>query len=417
MISVPESNVFDFKAFKAACLVSRQAHQERNAGLGQTIIDALMEGEDENAKSDSRRLLRKQLKTIRADVKRLPGTTSDADRAMFVDVLGLWIAAAPDTRQYKQGMHDLLAVLSAAFDDCEFAQPFALVQDIDALPEFRSCAKPVVFRLSEAHRSADLLTVFTLLMEHTQGLFEAPSPSPTSSAEQDSSLVGRIANVRALLHKYDHVLSTYLALMGAAPELFVVRWVRLLFSRETKSTADTLLLWDLLLSHLPSTPHVLECVVVVWLSAMRAVLLATPPARLLVDLAAPQALSGAARVSYVIRATQHVLDGSVKVLGGAPFPNAACAYEEFSNEYHHRFCTHDWVRFVEAKETNAEGHGLCDPLNERIPWRFPTDAAVFARYSTDQHVLQDKAARWEALRDDDKALREYLARRDWQAAE
>ncbi|GAA5892920.1 hypothetical protein JCM6882_006894 [Rhodosporidiobolus microsporus] len=209
-------------------------------------------------------------KTIRQDVQRtfpevdyfrLPATQ---DR--LTDLLFIWCKLHPSIG-YRQGMHELLA-------------PFLWVVDYDSLSSSSSPNKNSLPHLVLAGEwvEHDTWQLFAALMRAAQVYYDhqpsvalSPKPAPafpptaSSSAPAGGSsstlvqpIVSIAAHLQSLLSTVDPPLHSAFTTHQVEPQLYLIRWLRLLFSREFP-LPDTLTLWDGLFARDPSlqlTTHV-----------------------------------------------------------------------------------------------------------------------------------------------------------------
>lgn len=199
-------------------------------------------------------------KTIRQDVERTFPEMDyfrDSDvQAQLTNILFLYASANPSIG-YRQGMHELLAPLYHAveFDSGPFqgqTQPF---DDAELLGDI--CDRSWV--------AADAWTLFTSLMKGASRWYEWREAPPQAVVGQASPLSTHVninvANgpaapdyvapiVKAcnnlqsnLLRNVDPVLFKHMQSAGIEPQIYGIRWLRLLFTREF-SLRDSMLLWD-----------------------------------------------------------------------------------------------------------------------------------------------------------------------------
>ncbi|GAA5892886.1 hypothetical protein JCM6882_006886, partial [Rhodosporidiobolus microsporus] len=211
-------------------------------------------------------------KTIRQDVQRtFPEVdyfrlTATQDR--LTNLLFIWCKLHPSIG-YRQGMHELLA-------------PFLWVVDYDSLSPSPSSLpdKNSLPRLVLAGDSVedDTWQLFAALMKAAQVYYDhqpsvalspkpAPAFPPTASSSAPASgsssalvqpIVSIAAHLQSLLSTVDPALHPAFTTHQVEPQLYLIRWLRLLFSREFP-LPDTLTLWDGLFARDPSlqlTTHV-----------------------------------------------------------------------------------------------------------------------------------------------------------------
>ncbi|KAJ2057354.1 hypothetical protein GGI17_005695 [Coemansia sp. S146] len=170
---------------------------------------------------------------------------------LLADILFVY-AKLHSSLQYRQGMHELLAPILMAVDrdsvQCEGGDVFFVGQILD--------------RRFVEH---DAFAMFDRLMRICLPWYQAPSfTSPRlkpvykagGSERQAAADAGRlhtpiIAQCHLLMEKLASVepqLAGHLQSLDIEPQLFGIRWFRLLFSREFSKLSDVFLLWDILLA-------------------------------------------------------------------------------------------------------------------------------------------------------------------------
>jgi len=168
-------------------------------------------------------------------------------QAILVDILFIWSKLNDDV-SYRQGMHEILA-------------PILWVVERDATesePSGRIAA--VVF--DSTYIAHDTFTLFSVLMQHHKPSYAVAPPRTTStvrgkqSVEAEAPMVGRSRHImNNMLAKVDPELATHLQKADIVPQVFLMRWIRLLFGREF--TFDHVLeLWDWMFA----LDSALECV-------------------------------------------------------------------------------------------------------------------------------------------------------------
>ena len=192
--------------------------------------------------------------TIALDLERLhPGDefySSGDVQAALLDVLTVWSLENPSIG-YRQGMHELAALVFSqrAADAAGLGHPWG---SADAPP-----ADPVVDgapELSAAYVEHDAYAMFAALMGPTRA--DRPSaPDETTPVRmaayfEDPPKRGAASEVQAAcdrvfrtLGAVDKPLRDHLESLGIEPQLFLLRWLRVLFSREFH-LHDALHVWD-----------------------------------------------------------------------------------------------------------------------------------------------------------------------------
>ncbi|KFY23747.1 hypothetical protein V493_05669 [Pseudogymnoascus sp. VKM F-4281 (FW-2241)] len=155
---------------------------------------------------------------------------------------------------YRQGMHELAA-------------PILLAVQRDALEPMASEGSVVsgdsdrlMFNtLDASFIEHDSFTLFNLVMRTAKSFYELGEPDkrlnagPTSSAQYGSSpIVQRSKQIHeVLLAQVDPELASHLTQIEILPQIFIIRWIRLLFGREFPFE-DLLALWDKLFAEDPN---------------------------------------------------------------------------------------------------------------------------------------------------------------------
>ncbi|KEP62661.1 UNVERIFIED_CONTAM: TBC domain-containing protein [Hammondia hammondi] len=191
----------------------------------------------------------------------------DATRKALQRILFTWSRQNPDV-SYKQGMNELLAIL---FLICVREQ--APISSADSLSENVATHVRVLLSAEPSDIEADAFSLFNALMnDFLMRAAYIPPPTPpkpasspmvnilgkgpggalgglvgvTSSAPQtqQSAVLWRCSHIfHSLLRKSDTALYDHLVEMDVQPQLFLLRWLRLLFSREFH-VQDTIFIWD-----------------------------------------------------------------------------------------------------------------------------------------------------------------------------
>ncbi|KAF5391359.1 hypothetical protein D9757_002024 [Collybiopsis confluens] len=177
----------------------------------------------------------------------------------LTNILFLYSSANPDIG-YRQGMHELLAPLYHAVD-VDSLELVAQEPEFDMIQEL--CSKVWV--------AADAWILFDSLMRFASRWYEwresssaLATTSPLSNHVQinpdgQSQLKPYIATIvhdcnqiqSTLLRTTDPLLWKHLQSSGLEPQIYGIRWLRLLFTREFSMT-DAMRLWDVLFASDPS---------------------------------------------------------------------------------------------------------------------------------------------------------------------
>ncbi|EJU05342.1 RabGAP/TBC [Dacryopinax primogenitus] len=208
-------------------------------------------------------------KVIRQDVERIfpeiSYFSSQTVRENLTDILFIYCVTHPEIG-YRQGMHEVAGTILLVVDN-DSIDYGAGIKD-DELQE--CCARKSV--------SADVYAVFMSLMEGAHRWYEWREPRRRDVRGQPESWTAPIVHVcrmiqDQMLRSVDPALWAHLDSAGVEPQIYGIRWLRLLFTREFPlSTAVAI--WDCLLAADPSL-ELAEWVCVTMLLRIRNQLLST----------------------------------------------------------------------------------------------------------------------------------------------
>lgn len=187
---------------------------------------------------------------ILQDVRRLPDEPAfyhnDATQVLILDVLFLWCKMHPESGGYRQGMHELLAPIV-----------YIVHQDaVDRAAATEAMADPAMVEMLDSYFvEHDSFALFSTVMNKAKTFYEvspdtsarvASSPAapvaPTSTDQ--SAIVERSRQIHEVtLMKVDPELAVHLGSIDILPQIFLIRWIRLLFGREFPFE-EQLVLWD-----------------------------------------------------------------------------------------------------------------------------------------------------------------------------
>ncbi|KAB2572898.1 TBC1 domain family member 5-like protein B [Lasiodiplodia theobromae] len=160
---------------------------------------------------------------------------------MLLDILFIFCKLNPDVG-YRQGMHEVLA-------------PILWVVERDAVDpkeagvDNRTQHKDLLLDMCNSHFiEHDTFTLFGLVMQNAKAYYE---PSKTKQSDDSPMLVKCRHIFDKLLPKADPELADHLKEIEVAPQMFLMRWMRLLFGREFPFD-DVLPMWDLIFAADPS---------------------------------------------------------------------------------------------------------------------------------------------------------------------
>ena len=168
---------------------------------------------------------------------------------MLLDVLFIYCKLNPDIG-YRQGMHEVLApILWVISRDAIDLESSGTTQDKES-SESKLVRKCFDMRYVEH----DTFTVFGIIMQTVKSFYEVGSttqitPSPMIS---NSPIVERSQRIHELyLRQADPELADHLVAIEILPQIFLIRWIRLLFGREFPLD-DLLTVWDVLFAEDPN---------------------------------------------------------------------------------------------------------------------------------------------------------------------
>ncbi|KAF7510596.1 hypothetical protein GJ744_006208 [Endocarpon pusillum] len=147
----------------------------------------------------------------------------------LLDILFIYSKLHPDIG-YRQGMHELLA-------------PILWVVHCDAIeastiPNSEAEDDLMLEVLDERFIEHDAFTLFCAVMQTAKSFYEI--------GDSTSPIVDRSRRIHdEYLGEVDPELANHLQVIQILPQIFLLRWIRLLFGREF-SLADTLSVWDVL---------------------------------------------------------------------------------------------------------------------------------------------------------------------------
>lgn len=198
-------------------------------------------------------------------------------REMMVSILFVYARSHPHI-EYRQGMHELLAPLVYVMRRDREAFTAALAASGEDLKE----VPPLLF--SPEHEEADTFSLFEALMEAvgpwylTQGksnggpCYDGKPWSRPQDIRSGNKVVDSLNYIQdVLLKRHDLALYTRLEKLEIFPQIYGIRWLRLLFGREFLF-ADTLVLWDAILAD-SCPPSLADQLVVSLLMSVRELLL------------------------------------------------------------------------------------------------------------------------------------------------
>ncbi|KAI0010143.1 RabGAP/TBC [Xylariaceae sp. FL0662B] len=182
---------------------------------------------------------------ILQDVQRLPDEPfyhQPHIQTLILDVLFIYCKLNPDVGGYRQGMHELLAPIVYVVEQ-DAIDPVDTASDASA--DLR-----MVEMLDAAFIEHDAFSLFSKVMDYAKTFYEVGEstvnaisttfgqPPTASSIVEKSQYIHDVC-----LFKVDPELSIHLKNIEILPQVFLIRWIRLLFSREFPFE-QILILWD-----------------------------------------------------------------------------------------------------------------------------------------------------------------------------
>ncbi|KAI0527781.1 rab-GTPase-TBC domain-containing protein [Xylaria bambusicola] len=186
---------------------------------------------------------------ILQDVQRLPDEPfyhQPHIQTLITDVLFIYCKLNPDVGGYRQGMHELLA-------------PIVYVVEQDAIDPADALSGAagdltMVEMLDASFIEHDSFALFSKVMDCAKAFYETGESADNAGnaafgmQSTKSSIVEKSQYIHEVcLHKVDPELSAHLKNIEVLPQVFLIRWIRLLFSREFPFD-QMLVLWDNLFS-------------------------------------------------------------------------------------------------------------------------------------------------------------------------
>ncbi|PCH00598.1 Hypothetical protein PENO1_047200 [Penicillium occitanis (nom. inval.)] len=142
-------------------------------------------------------------------------------------------------------MHELLAPILWVVERDAVASQFSKNAPVDATDD-----ESVMLQLLDANYvESDSFNLFCSVMQVARSFYEHTDGKPVNSQAELAPIVARSQFIHnELLMAADHELATHLNAIEILPQIFLTRWIRLLFGREF-SFDDTLLIWDSLFAN------------------------------------------------------------------------------------------------------------------------------------------------------------------------
>lgn len=164
-------------------------------------------------------------------------------------ILLVWSKENPNP-SYRQGMHEILATIY-----------LVLFRDVKPKEELKECKEELAVLFNDEYLEHDTYILFEQLMKKMKDFFEVKTVKTkkqnnlfeTNIEEEFSSSDNYIIDIcvkiqNVLLKKRDPLLSEHLKKLKIEPQIYGLRWIRLLFGREFKME-DVLVIWDAIFSN------------------------------------------------------------------------------------------------------------------------------------------------------------------------
>ncbi|QIW96049.1 hypothetical protein AMS68_001567 [Peltaster fructicola] len=232
-------DTLDTASWQVTSASSRSAYESLRSRFSSLAADGNNSSDDGKTPQQSDGAL---LAEIRQDIERcMPGISFFQDAAtqkMLTDILFVFCKLNPDL-SYRQGMHELVApILWVVEHDAADLGHSSKLMGEDAL---------MCNIISTEYIEHDTFALFSQVMQNSKKFYEQ-----TSHTALENPLVSRSQRIAStLLAQVDPRLSSYLESSGIVPQIFMIRWIRLLFGREFDFTA-VLTLWDVIFAEDPS---------------------------------------------------------------------------------------------------------------------------------------------------------------------
>ncbi|CAK9783198.1 RabGAP/TBC [Cutaneotrichosporon oleaginosum] len=189
--------------------------------------------------------------TIRQDVDRtfpdIPYFSQEHVRRALTTMLFLFSITNPDVG-YRQGMHELLAVCLVTVDRDSVvaepgrARPSPLLTTPTAVRD-----EAMISTLDRAYTEHDAFQLFLQIMKPAKAFYEWRAeegrPRQAAAAGPVAPIITRCVHIQGLLRRVDPQLWERLESEGVEPQIWAIRWIRLILTRELPFP-EALRLWD-----------------------------------------------------------------------------------------------------------------------------------------------------------------------------
>lgn len=170
-------------------------------------------------------------------------------QSALLDILFIFCKLNKDIG-YRQGMHEILApILWVVSRDAIDPVSLRAIQDDSA--DQKSL---ILESLDAQYVEHDTFTLFCIIMQTVKSFYELGNVDQTmkSAYGNGSPIVERSKRIHeGYLRQADVELAEHLTAIEVLPQIFLIRWIRLLFGREF-AFEDVLSLWDVLFAEDPT---------------------------------------------------------------------------------------------------------------------------------------------------------------------
>ncbi|KAH6633566.1 rab-GTPase-TBC domain-containing protein [Boeremia exigua] len=176
-----------------------------------------------------------------------------ATQNMMLDILFVWCKMHPSIG-YRQGMHEVLAPLL-----------WVVERDAVDVSAETSVDSNLADMLDSVYMEHDTHTLFSLIMQTAKTFF---APADPKSASKETPMLARSSRIfDTYLPRADPELHAHLTKLDIVPQIFLLRWIRLLFGREfdLDSVFD---MWDALFA-IDSTLELVDMISIAMLLRIR----------------------------------------------------------------------------------------------------------------------------------------------------
>ncbi|GES66145.1 TBC domain protein [Aspergillus terreus] len=200
-----------------------------------------------------------------------------ATKAKMIDILFIYSKLNPDLG-YRQGMHELVAPILWVVDR-DTIDPKSLKGFTSTGPDDES----MIQLLDASYVEHDSFTLFCSVMQSTRSYYEHNRQRSQNGQLDAIPIVHQCQYIHDnLLMTADLELADHLQALEILPQIFLTRWMRLLFGREFPFQ-DVLVMWDVLFSE-GLRPELVEFVCVAMLLRIRWQLLSADASTVLTTL-------------------------------------------------------------------------------------------------------------------------------------